>query len=81
MQDINVIKEAIFELYKNKISIHVDVHSTRPKINITNAEAHITGVYKNLFTLETIDKGLKKIFSVQYTDIFIGKVNISEIKK
>lgn len=80
-QDINAIKTAIAELYENKTEIHVDVHSTRPKINVENSSAHITGVYKNLFRIEVLEDGLKKSYTVQYTDLFIGKVIIRELQK
>ncbi len=79
--DINVIKTAIVELYEKSVEIHVDVNSTRPKIHVENAPAKITGVYKNLFTIETLENGLKKTYTVQYTDLFIGKVRIKELEK
>lgn len=81
MQNIDVIKESIKKLYENKTEIHVDVHSTKPKINVVDSPAKITGVYRNLFTLETVENGLKKLYTVQYTDLFIGKVRIDELKK
>ena len=79
--DIDVIKEKIAELHRNDEEICVEVHSKNPKINVDHAPARITGVYKNLFTLEVIENGLKKIYSVQYTDLFIGKVKIDKIEK
>ena len=81
MQDINAIKAAIAELYEQKREIHVDVHSTKPKINVVSAPATIVGVYRNLFTIQTVENGLKKIYTVQYTDLFIGKVRIEELEK
>ncbi len=80
MTDINLIKAAIRELYEKRSDIHVDVHCTKPKIHVVGAPATITGVYKNLFTLEVTDNGLKKVYTVQYTDLFIGKVSINELK-
>lgn len=81
MVDIEVIKTKIKWLYENNVDIHVDVHSKRPKISVQDAIANITGVYKNLFTIETFEKGMKKTYSVQYTDLFIGKVKIKELEK
>ena len=80
MRDINSIKAEIKALCENKREICVDVRSKRPKIDVLGAPAVITGVYKNLFTLEVMENGLKKVYSVQYTDLFIGKVNIRELK-
>lgn len=81
MHDIEEIKAKIKELYENGAEIHVDVHSKKPKIKVENSPACITGVYRNLFTIETQDNGLKKQYTVQYTDLFIGKVKISELEK
>lgn len=81
MSDVLAIKAAISELYEKNIEIHVDVHSTRPKISVDSAPAKITGVYKNLFTIESVENGLKKTYTVQYTDLFIGKVRIKELEK
>lgn len=79
MRDVNEIKSAILKLYEQKTDIHVNVNTTKPRIHITDAPASITGVYKNLFTIEVIENGLKKVFSIPYTDIFIGKVSINEL--
>ena len=79
MQDINTIKEAINVLFNENKEIHIDVHSTRPRINVSNAPATITGVYKNLFTVDVYENGIKKVFSIPFTDLFIGKVIIKEI--
>ena len=81
MQSIDVIKGSIKKLYENKTEIHVDVHSQKPKINVSGASAKITGVYKNLFIIETVENGMKKLYTVQYADLFIGKVKIEELEK
>ena len=81
MQNIDLIKAKIKALYENESEIHIDVHSTRPKIKVVNAVATITGVYRNLFTIEALENGAKKLYTVQYTDLFIGKVKISELEK
>ena len=80
MRNISIIQSQIKKLYDNETEIHISVHSTRPKINVVNAPAKITGVYKNLFTVSVVENGLKKLYSVQYTDLFIGKVIIYELK-
>ena len=79
--NIELIKSQIMELYEKKAEIHVEVHSTRPKIQVENAPARITGVYKNLFRIETVENGLLKGYTVQYTDLFIGRVRIKELEK
>ena len=79
--NIDLIKLQITELYEKNVEVHIDVFSTRPKININNAVAKITGVYKNWFRIEVVEGGLKKGYTVQYTDLFIGKVKIRELEK
>lgn len=81
MQNIDEIKNKIKNLYESKMEIHVCVHSTKPKINVKDASAKIVGVYRNLFTIEAEENGMKKLFSVPYTDLFIGKVKIEELEK
>ena len=81
MQEIDLIKTKIKELYEKGEVVHVDVNSSRPKIHVNGAQALITGVYKNLFTLETVENDMKKIYSVQYADVLIGRVKIMEIEK
>ncbi len=79
MQDIEQIRERIVELCESGAEIHVSVSSKRPKICVEDAPARICGAYKNLFRLETVEQGLKKSYTVQYTDLFIGKVKIREL--
>lgn len=80
MTDIDLIKTEIKELYDKQKEIHINVHSTKPKIHVTGAPATITGVYKNVFRIETVEDGMKKAYTVQYTDLFIGKVSIKELE-
>lgn len=77
--DIADIKEKMTALFERGADIHVTVHSKKPRININESPARIVGVYKNLFTIETVENGLKKTFTVPYTDVFIGKVSIKEL--
>ena len=67
MQNIDLIKAKIKALYENESEIHIDVHSTRPKIKVVNAVARITGVYRNLFTIEALENGAKNYtpFNIQ----------------
>jgi uncharacterized protein Veg len=81
VQKIDIIKKFVENLYENGGDIHVDVHSSRPKINVNGASARIIGVYKNLFTVEALENEMKKIYTVQYSDILIGKVKIRELEK
>lgn len=81
MQDIDTIKEKIKKLYESGAPISICVHSSIPKVEVDGASVFIKGVYKNLFTVEAIENGLKKIYTVPYADVFIGKVKILELEK
>ena len=81
VMDINDIKAKMTELYNKNVEIHVGVHSKRAKINVVSVPARITGIYKHLFMIETMENGMKKSYTVQYTDLFIGKVKIKELEK
>lgn len=81
MQDINELKERIMKLCRSGETVHVSVISKRPKINVVDAPARISEAYKNLFRVETTENGTKKAYTVQYTDLFIGKVKIREIEE
>lgn len=78
--DIVAIKERVHSLFEMDSVIHVCVHSSKPKIHINDTPVRIVGVYKNLFTIEAEENGLKKTFTIPYTDVFIGKVLIKELK-
>lgn len=81
MQDINEMKKAILEIYEGGMPIHVDVCLKKPRVSVENAPARITGVYKNLFRIETVENGMTKSYTVQYTDLCIGGVKIRELEK
>ena len=58
--NIDLIKLQITELYEKNVEVHIDVFSTRPKININNAVAKITGVIKICFELRLLRVVLKR---------------------
>ena len=65
MNNTDEIKIAVKKLFDKTTDIHVDVISRKPKIRIENAPARIVGVYKNLFTIEVNEDGLKKADTVR----------------
>lgn len=79
MQDINVIKDRVGELFVRAPEVHIDVHSTRPKVSVSSLPAKIVGVYRNFFRIEAVEDGMLKAYTVQYTDLFIGRVKIAEL--
>lgn len=81
MKSIEEIKAEILRLYESGESIHIDINSKKPKLKVENSPVIITGVYKNFFRIEIPDKTVNGAYTVQYTDVFIGKIEIREMKK
>lgn len=79
--NLDMIKSEIRRLCESQTQIHINVSSKKPKINVADRSASITGVYKNLFRIEVVENGTKKAYTVPYTDVFIGKVEIRELKE
>ncbi len=75
------LKKQIKELYETNPIIHLDVVLSRHKFPIKNAEAKIKGVYPHIFQVEENANGLIKCHTIQYTDLLIGNIVISEIEK
>lgn len=73
------IKERITELYNSSPNIHISISIKRPRLELSDVEAEIKGVYAHLFSIEARDKGFSQIHSVQYSDVLIGKVKILEL--
>ena len=80
MDKIDVIRESITRLYKTNPHIHISVNMIRPKLNIDNQSAVITGVYANLFRIEENSLGFRRYHSIQYSALLIGQVKIAELE-
>ncbi|MBQ9679248.1 MAG: hypothetical protein IJV48_01000 [Ruminococcus sp.] len=76
---LDIIKSKINRLYQTDPNIHVSVSSTNPRIDIHNQPAEIVGIYKNLFRIKVDDGTAKHFHTLQYTDLLINKVKISEV--
>ena len=73
------IKNRIRELYESNPHIHISISMRRPRIELSNVEAVIKGVYSHLFSIEVRDKGYPQTYNVQYTEILINRVEIAEL--
>ena len=79
MNTIDTIKSKIEERYRHDPHVHVNVSKNRPKIVVCNQPAVITGVYRNVFQIEECSNGSPRRHTLQYTDVYIGQVEILEI--
>jgi uncharacterized protein Veg len=80
MKTVEEVRFALEKLYKNGGKIHVNINKTRPKLTVKNSEAEIKGVYPNIFRIEENDAGYPRCHSIQYTDVLVGQVEISELE-
>ncbi len=80
MTSLERIQAKIKELYQTNPKIHIDATLKTPRIVLTNASAKIVGVYPHTFQIEEDRTGVSKRHTLQYTDILIGQIVISEIK-
>ena len=78
MVNLDLIKNEIERLYKTAPEIHVSIKSTRPKVDVTDGKAVITGVYRSIFQIEEVDTGRTAKHTVQYGDVLIGRIVIRE---
>ncbi len=49
MTSLDMIKSKIQKLYKTNLSIHINVATTNPKVNLKNEPVVIKGVYPHIF--------------------------------
>ena len=77
MNEVRKIRQRIAERYRTNPKIRVNVNLTRPKLQLRDAEAVITGVYSHLFQVEET-AGERKRHILQYTDVLLGSIEIIE---
>lgn len=77
---IDQYKEQIKRLYENNTKIHMDVTLSYPRLTLTNEEAIITAVYRNLFQIEENKNGETNRHTISYTDLITKQVVIKEIE-
>lgn len=80
MASLDIIKSRIKYLYENNPDVHINISITYPKVNMEDEPAKIIGVYKNVFRIEENSCGTPKQHTLQYTDVFVNKVEIRELK-
>ncbi len=80
METVEQIKTKLRELYLTAPNIHMDVNLTRPRLQLSDAEAKIIGVFRNIFQIEEHSMGVARRHDLQYTEILIGRIVIKELK-
>lgn len=78
---IDLVRAKIKTLFEQHPNVHVNVFLTHPKLNIQNVEIKIVGVYPHIFQIEEYTEGKPKRHTLQYTDVVLNNIEISELKQ
>ena len=78
---LDVLKKRIQYLFENHPNIHVNINLTHPKIHKENAPVTIVGVYPHIFIVSDNSKSISEKYTLKYTDVWIGQIEIIELKK
>ncbi len=81
MSPLELIREKVKRLRDSDPHIHVNVSITRPKVKIDNEPAEILGVYPNVFRLRDMSSKDGKSYTIKYSDILTGQIEIVELGK
>ncbi len=81
MSPLEEIRLEVIRLYKYHPQIHVDVNMVHPKIVLKNVSATITSVFPHIFQIEAENDGVKKSYTLQYTDLLIRRIVILELER
>ncbi len=80
MSSTEIVRAQIKRLYETNPDIHITLSLSQPKLALNKAEAKITGVYKQLFQIEEYSEGKPQRHALQYIDVLINRVVISELE-
>lgn len=79
MNSLDVIKMKIQKLYKTNPRIHINVVLSNPRVNLRNEQVVITGVYPHIFQIEAQSGPEPRAYTLQYSDVLIGRIEILEL--
>lgn len=78
LDELDDLKNKLNALYDLKKPIHVNIFSSRNKVN--DALCDISGVYNKFFCVKSKVNNYMESFTINYIDIKIGNVKISELE-
>lgn len=84
MNETEKVRAEIKKLYETNPHIHLNMTVKHPGVTLTNAPATITGVYSHIFQIESDEIDILDIlkrYTVQYSEVLMGNVEIVELKK
>lgn len=78
--NIEEAKKQINNLYHTNPDIHISISISRPRVELKNAPAVISGVYPNFFRIEEKNSGFLRSHTVRYADLATNLLEIAELK-
>lgn len=79
MNPLEAIREKVRALHDSDPNIHVNVAIPRPKIKLDNRPAQILDIYPNVFRLKDNSMEDGKFYTVKYSDVLTGQIEIVEL--
>ena len=73
LYDIDAARARVEESYKSGEPMRINVSIKRPRVELCGVSVKVTGVYPYIFRIETQKN---ENYSLQYTDILTGKIEI-----
>lgn len=79
MHSLQEIKARIQQRFQTDPNIHVNISLQRPRLQLQNVEAKITGVYAHIFQIEEASSGQCRRHTLQYADVLLHSIDILEL--
>lgn len=73
------IRSQISNLYRTSPTVHMEITLKNTRPPIPSGEMKIVGVYPHIFQVEEAAGGPPRRHSLQYSDVLVGHVVISEL--
>lgn len=80
INDLDVIKAKIEELFKTNPRVHIDLNLKSERISLTNVSANIVSIYPNLFEISLNENGTTRKRIFQYVDLLTKNIVIKEFE-
>lgn len=75
------IRNQIKRLYETAPVIHMNISLKKPRLELFNAQATITGVFPHIFQVEETTSGRPVRHTLQYNDVLIKNIVILEMEE
>ena len=70
------VREYLRKWFESNPVLHIDVSLKQPRLQLSNVEVVITGVYAHVFRIEERAPGVNRSHTMQYTDVLLHALDI-----